>query len=494
MLDAARVTREDLEWLRERLRALSYDESTVCERLGAPSTAMLEPHQYPMYLHQRLVEPAPLHTAIRLFLLQQEVGAAEAWEAFGQEGPARLTALGLVDPTVEGVRPRVDLFPYRGLWLATDRGDLCGEMGSGDPWGEPAQPDAVMALNLSSHALAQVTLPPGPGASRTLDVGTGCGVHALLAARRGGTAVGTDLNPRAVSFARFNAALNGIENVSFHVGDLYEPVAGQQFDRILVNPAFILSPERIFLFRDGGERGEAMSYGAIAGAPAHLMEGGICQVVGEFPTIGGETFEERVAAWVAASGCDLLLLRFSAITAAEYATLYSQEPFGQSYAAFEEAWRARWEAFGRNGITEIVFGCVTLRRRGGRHWIVARPAPPIDVPIGERLAAFLDLKDRLSEPGFAATLLDRIPHPPVGLHVTEKRRFDGQRWHEEEIAASVAGDPFVPELGLSPDTHRLLRACDGTRTVREALAGFAAEEEDALAAVCELLEHGLLVL
>lgn len=493
MLDVARVTRADLEWLRERLRALPYDEAAVCERLLVPSTALLQPHQYPAYLGHRLAEPDPLHAAIRLFLLQQEVSAAEIWEAFGQEGPARLTALGLVDPTVEGVRPRVDLYPYRGLWLATDCSDLCGEVGAPvDRASASQQPDAVMSLNLSSHALAQVTLPPGSEPSCTLDVGTGCGVHALLAARRGSTAVGTDLNPRAVAFARFNAALNGIENATFRVGDLYEPVTGEQFDRILVNPAFILSPESVYLFRDGGERGEAMSRRAIAEAPAHLAEGGICQVVGEFPTMEGDAFEERVAGWVAGQGCDLLLLRFSAIRPAEYATLYAQEAFGQSYAAFEEAWLARWEAFARHGITEIVFACVTLRRRNGPQWTMARPAPPIDVPLGERLASFLALKDRLSDPSFAATLLDQVVHLPAGLLLAEGRQFDGQQWHEVESLASLPHDPFVPELTLSPDSLRLLLRCDGSRTVREALAGLTTDEDAGLAAVSELLEHGLL--
>jgi hypothetical protein len=261
-----------------------------------------------------------------------------------------------------------------------------------------------------------------------------------------------------------------------------------------VNPAFILSPEPVYLFRDGGERGELMSRRAIAEAPAHLVEGGICQVVGEFPTIDGEAFEERVAGWLEGQGCDLLLLRFSAIRAAEYATLYSLEAFGQTYAAFEEAWQARWEAFTRHGITEIIFGCVTLRRRDGLSWSVARPAPPIDVPLGERLASFLTLKDRLSDPGFAATLLDQVPHLPAGLLLTEGQQFDGQQWREVESLAAVPEDPFVPELTLSPDTRRLLLRCDGTRTVREALAGLADDEEDGLAAVGELLEHGLLAL
>jgi SAM-dependent methyltransferase len=361
-----------------------------------------------------------------------------------------------------------------------------------------------MALNLSTHALAQVALPPRAGA-RTLDLGTGCGVHALLAARAGEVAIGTDLNPRAVAFARFNAALNEIAHVAFREGDLYAPVAGERFDRILVNPAFLLSPEPVYMFRDGGERGDAMSRRAIVEAPEHLNEGGICQVVGEFPTIGEERFEERVGTWVEGRGCDLLLLRLNTTSATEYAALYSQEPFGQSYVEYEEAWRARWESFARNGITEIAFGCAIVRRRAADpsrpHWVLSRPAPSLEAPPGERLAAFLALKDRLTAPGFASDLLDRKPRMPEGLLLVDGRQFAGAGWHIAESHASVPGDPLATEVVLSEAARDLLLRCDGTRTLREALAPFVepgsdlAEVEAAgVTAVLDLLERGLLVL
>ena len=45
--------------------------------------------------------------------------------------------------------------------------------------------------------------------ARALDLGTGCGIQALLAARHAERVVATDVNPRALGFAAFNAALNG---------------------------------------------------------------------------------------------------------------------------------------------------------------------------------------------------------------------------------------------------------------------------------------------
>ena len=49
-------------------------------------------------------------------------------------------------------------------------------------------------------------------------MGTGAGIHALLAAAHAKCVVATDTNARALNFAAMNARLNGIENVSFKQG------------------------------------------------------------------------------------------------------------------------------------------------------------------------------------------------------------------------------------------------------------------------------------
>ena len=93
----------------------------------------------------------------------------------------------------------------------------------------------------TQERLAQIVLPIP--AKAVLDVGTGCGVHAIRAAGRAGHVIATDLNPRALRFAQFNAALNGVANVEFRLGDVWEPVRGDRFDQIVANPAFSLSAE-----------------------------------------------------------------------------------------------------------------------------------------------------------------------------------------------------------------------------------------------------------
>ena len=77
----------------------------------------------------------------------------------------------------------------------------------------------------------------------TLDLGTGCGIQALLSAKHSERVVATDVNARALAFARFNAALNGIDSIEFRHGDLFEPVDGERFGLVVANPPYVISPD-----------------------------------------------------------------------------------------------------------------------------------------------------------------------------------------------------------------------------------------------------------
>src|SRR5207249_8278531 len=131
------------------------------------------------YMHQRLREADPQAALIRLFLLQRPVPKAELGPAFGRGDVVLLEALGLVEQRAEALLPLVDLYPYCGDWLATDRSDVAGEGAS------QGRADAVMPLNRSSHLLAQLALTTPVG--MVLDIGTGCGILAVRAARRAGS-------------------------------------------------------------------------------------------------------------------------------------------------------------------------------------------------------------------------------------------------------------------------------------------------------------------
>lgn len=76
-----------------------------------------------------------------------------------------------------------------------------------------------------------------------LDMGTGCGILAVLAAKKARKVVATDINPYAVKCAEKNAKMNGVEEkIEFRLGDLFQPIKpNETFSLILFNVPYLPS-------------------------------------------------------------------------------------------------------------------------------------------------------------------------------------------------------------------------------------------------------------
>jgi len=77
-----------------------------------------------------------------------------------------------------------------------------------------------------------------------LDLGTGSGILAIIAAKKAQYVLAVDLNPYAIRCAKENAELNKIQNMAFLQGDLFTALKdGTKFDLILFNAPYLLSEE-----------------------------------------------------------------------------------------------------------------------------------------------------------------------------------------------------------------------------------------------------------
>jgi release factor glutamine methyltransferase len=139
---------------------------------------------------------------------------------------------------------------------------------------EGAQPPKAGSLLFCRH----LAFRPG---ERVLEIGTGIGLAAVLAARAGSRVVATDVVPAAVACARDNAILNGVgERIEVRLGDCYGPVAGMTFELICASPPQMPTPpgrerdDAAAMADNGGPDGWALLDRIIAGAPAHLDSGG----------------------------------------------------------------------------------------------------------------------------------------------------------------------------------------------------------------------------
>lgn len=99
-------------------------------------------------------------------------------------------------------------------------------------------PPGVQPITPTSHLLGQAVLAEAHAGDRVLDMGTGCGVNAILAASRGARVVAVDVNPEAIRAARANAWRNGVaERVEVRYSDVFSEVDGP-FDLIVFDPPF----------------------------------------------------------------------------------------------------------------------------------------------------------------------------------------------------------------------------------------------------------------
>ncbi len=344
---------EGIELLRSILVEAGFTPSGVRDALATEVATGRDSAELPLYL--RMLEGGGvLATLIKLFLLDLEVSETDAGEALAGLSLARLEAMGVISHADGKVSAPFELVPTDDLLIACDAFQK-----------ELATADHVLGVSSPARVLAWLTvrLP----VERVLDLGTGNGHQALLAARHAGQVTAIDINPRALRFAAFNAALNGADGIDFREGNLFEPVTGEQYDLIVCNPPYVISPETDIVYRDGGLAGDAFCEQIVHELPAHLAPGGIGEVlVSWLHPLGGDWIEP-IRRWVEGSGCDALLIRYAAHEPLDYAAAWNR-PFRTNPELYAEKIERWMDYFEQIGVEEISWGALILRRREGANW------------------------------------------------------------------------------------------------------------------------------
>ncbi|MBF4571135.1 methyltransferase [Herbiconiux sp. VKM Ac-1786] len=446
---------------------------------------------------------SPVSTLARLFLLGSTVPADEVADALPTLGVAGLEALGFIGPagTAGGVRARLDLRPYSFVdslgagswWIASDLGESV--------LGRPLDPDHVLGIGGASMTLSGLMIPTP--VDSVLDLGTGCGIQALHAARHARRVVATDISRRALAIAAFNARLNGIDSIEFRHGSLFEPVAGERFDRIVSNPPFVITPRQegvpLYEYRDGGLVGDALVASVIRSAPSHLAPGGIAQLLGNWE-YGASDGLHRVRSWVASSPVvvDAWVIERDRQDAPLYAETWIRDggtrPGTPAFDSLYSSWLDDFEA---RGVREVGFGYVLLRRPAAAPAVGSRvpaAAPTLDryervdaaigsnpIGLGDHLAVCLAGHDwqahRDDDELLAGTYV-------YASDVTEERHY----WpgHDDPVVMTLRqGGGFSRSIDLDTGLAAFVGACDGdlsASAIAAAIAQVLSVDEAALRA------------
>jgi methylase of polypeptide subunit release factors len=426
------------------LRELGYDEDAIEERLGEDGIAA---DVGDVLVHARRLARDELGEAIRLLLLAQPVCRA----AFA---PAdELVRLGLATEDGALLVPRARIVPTESIYLTFDT----FSHGAQDP------PGWVASFTPTAYWLASLTL--RRRVRRALDIGTGNGVHALLAARHADEVVATDVNPRALAFTSISAALNGMDNVETRLGSLFEPVAGETFGLITCNAPYVISPNARWQYRDAGFPGDEFSRLVVTSAAAHLEEDGFASVLVSWLAPSADEADDHVREWLAGTGCDAWILVMDGSDPLDHAAGWNDHLSTDldAFAATLDEWTSYFAGLGAGWISEG--GVVMHRRTGDLHAVRAIEVDEDELEYAsdqlERVFRALELVARDGE-----RVLDRR------LRLVEDARFDQELDRDGDVTSTtlVLDEGTCPAWDLGPDAAAALVALDGATTLDQAVA------------------------
>jgi len=309
----------------------------------------------------------------------------------------------------------------------------------------------------------------------TLDLGTGCGMLAVLAAGHSRQVVATDLNPRATEFARFNVWLNGVDNVDCLTGDTFEPVQGRTFDLIMSNPPFFVTPSAEQVYCENSMELDGYCRELIRAAPRHLNENGFLQITLEWVQVKGQAWQDRLKGWLEDTGCDAWVLRSYARSAAAYASerIGRMMPYSPLTAnqRFDE-WMAYYRA---RQVEEIQGGILALRRRSGQNWIRIEEVAILDSkePFGGAVVELFANQDRLEADRSVDRMMAWKPRLAADVRIDQQLHLEAGEWKPASMQLRRSG-ALPSSLTLDPLVADFLRRCDGSRTLSDLARDLAA--------------------
>jgi carbamoyltransferase len=341
--------RQQLQQLHTCLSQAGYTNANMCQLLGVESQQQIEPTRLHYYDRYHL-PVSPLGDLIRLFQCRVALSEERLQALFGSTLFSVLCQLGLLIRRDQHWASRVDLFDADGLYIATDhRYMILPE--------DAIAEDPVMYLGMDSMGLVHTA--PRVSVGRVLDLCCGSGIQGLTATRYAGEVVGVDINPRAIRFSRFNAQLNGIDNIQFRLGNLYQVALGR-FDTILANPPFVPSPRQEFRFRDGGANGEEILAQIIAESANHLVPNGRLFIVTDLVDV--PRYESKLENWWQGGTAHKLVLCTADRNDILFSVPHSHAPFDQTFEQYNAELEQWLHNFHAAELTAVNFGYILICR------------------------------------------------------------------------------------------------------------------------------------
>jgi len=317
----------------DELRGVGYDLANCAKRLGV--FPRLGVNFWQQMRSSRVARPEdPIDNLIALFIDGHPVSVNLIAQQISSTFVDAALEMKLVEKEGEYLTSNLCLFPCFGKYLVTDKAEKNTSI------------NQVMWLWGESYILAGfVKRTPR---RRAIDLGTGSGVHAILASDHCAQVVGADVSPRAIAFSNFNAALNGESNIEFVLSDLFNSIEGA-CDLLIANVPY--APDTAATagdnFWSGGTDGTDLLRRVVEAIPERLTAFGTTHINSLFPIPPGTKIKDHFDRWLGGRLTDWDVLDHT-WPVPRYQDLLSDQP----YLGDKSAWR---------------FGVVSLRRSPSRN-------------------------------------------------------------------------------------------------------------------------------
>lgn len=337
------------------------------------------------------------------------------------------------------------------LYLVSDHGTLV----------EPGILDGDFVLGLGGAGRTLVSITPRERVELAADIGTGCGIQALLLARHADRVIATDISHRALHLAGLSARLNGITTIDFRHGSMLEPL-DEKVDLLVSNPPFVITPRTsavTFEYRDAGMSGDWLVRSLFTAIPEVLAPGGRSVCLGNWETTSAS--DDGPEAWVTDPDTSVLVIERETLDPVAYAETWIRDGgvprAGEDWNRATAAWM---DDFASRDVAQIVFGYVLWSRADNAVSTIASTTSGL--PVMDRTGG---LRTRVRTTSAAA-------NNPHGLGEFLSTVFALRSWLATAEAAEIADTAFTRSPDLVEHRHFVPGESEPTSITLEQGIGF----------------------